>query len=577
MTITGGELLLDLLQACGVEYVFCSPGTEWTPVWEGLMKRWSRGDTSLKYINCRDEILAISMAQGHAEVSGKLPAVLLHAGVGPLHGAMAMRNARSARIPMIIFGGETCEHCGDEEVRAQGWHWLGLLSDIGGPANLVRNYVKWSNEVRSRDTLVDAVYRGCQIARSSPAGPVFLSVPTEILLRSQATPDATRPYPSASRSEPSSDDLKEVAGRLVRARRPVIITEHAGKNPGTVEKLVELAEMLSIPVFESSVPYTASFPKSNPLYMGTVATEALREADLVFIAGAVTPWYPPAAGPPDSANVIVLDEAPLHERLPYWGYRADTAIAADIKPVLTSLVDIVRDDATLKKSGSLYQERRTQWQARHDELMAQLEKEALAGQGARPISTRWFLHQAKQAFPTNTIILDETLTHTRYVHLYLAEPGGYIKSAYGGLGVGMGEAAGVKLAGPDRPVILFIGDGSFNYNPTLAGLGVYQEYQLPVFIIIMDNGGYGAMKFSHQRLYPQGAAVSQDTYLGVDITPAPDYVKIAEAFGAYGERLEDPGDIETALKRGLEQISQGRTALLDVMLDNTPPFPLPLR
>jgi acetolactate synthase-1/2/3 large subunit len=572
MPITGGELLLDLLQACGVEYIFCSPGTEWTPVWEGLLQRRSRGDSSLKYINCRDEILAISMAQGYAEVSGGLPAVLLHAGVGPLHGAMAMRNASTARVPMIIFGGETCEHCGDEEVRAQGWHWLGLLSDIGGPAALVKNYVKWSNEVKNRDALVDSVIRGCQIARSAPAGPVFVSVPTEIMLRSGA--ENTRPFPAATKTEPCLADLKDVAGRLMKAQHPVIIAERAGKRPGAVASLVALAETLSIPVFESSLPYSASFPKDNPLYMGVNVAEALREADLVFVISSVTPWYPPAAGPPDGARVIVLDEAPLHERLPFWGYRVDTAITADIEPALAALVDIVRKKVT---TGPDREERRRHWQARHDEMVARLEKEALAGREARPIATRWFLRQARRALPPNAIILNETLTHTRYIHEYLAEPGGYIKSAYGGLGIGMGEAAGVRLASPDRPVILFIGDGSFNYNPALAAMGVYQEYRLPVFIIIMDNGGYGAMKFGHQRLYPQGAAVSQDTYLGVDIAPAPDYVKIAEAFGAYGEKLEDPAAIEAALERGLERTASGKTALLDVVLELTPPFDLPPR
>jgi len=571
MTLTGGELLLDLLQACGVEYIFCSPGTEWTPVWESLLKRRGRGDTSLKYINCRDEILAISMAQGYAETSGGLPAVLLHASVGPLHGAMAMRNASTARVPMIIFGGETCEHCGDAEVRAQGWHWLGLLSDIGGPAALVKNYVKWSNEVKNRDALVDSILRGCQIARSAPAGPVFVSVPTEIMLRSGA--GVTRPYPVATPTEPCVADLHDVAGQLVRAKHPVIIAERAGKKPGAVKSLVELADRLSIPVFESSLPYSASFPKDNPLYMGVNVGEVLREADLVFVVSSVTPWYPPAAGPPDSARVIVLDEAPLHERLPFWGYRVDTTITADIEPALAALVEIVRKKVTNKPGR---EERRQYWQARHDEMTARLEKEALSGRRARPIATRWFLRQARRALPPGAIILDETLTHTRYIHEYLAEPGGYIKSAYGGLGIGMGEAAGVKLASPDRPVILFIGDGSFNYNPALAALGVYQEYHLPVLVVIMDNGGYGAMKFGHQRLYPQGAAVSQGTYLGVDIAPAPDYVKIAEAFGAHGERLEDPGDIEAALKRGLARTAAGQTALLDVVLELTPPFAMPL-
>jgi acetolactate synthase-1/2/3 large subunit len=577
MTISGGELLLDLLEACGVEYIFCSPGTEWTPVWEGLLRRQGQANNALKYINCRHEMLAISMAMGYAEVSGRLPAVLLHASVGALSGALAMRNAYVARVPIIIFSGETCEHCGDDEVRPQGWHWLGLLSDIGGPPALVKEYVKWSNPVRSRDSLVDSVSRGCQIAMTAPRGPVFLSVLTELLAESGEGAKIARPYPVTPPLGPRAKDLEEVAAQLISSREPVIIAEHAGKQPGAVGKLTELAEMLSIPVFESRLPYRSSFPKSSPLYMGSDTAEALRQADTVFVVGGLTPWYPPSAGPRDDARIIMLDEAPLHERLPYWGYRADLSITADIEPTLAALVDIVRADiARRQQTAPLFPERREHWRARHEKMMEQSAGEALAGREDRPIATRWFCHTARKALPADAIILDETLTHTRFVHEYLAVPGGYIKSAYGGLGVGMGEAAGVRLARPDRPVVLMVGDGAFNYNPALAALGLYQEYRLPVFVIILDNGGYGAMKLGYRRFYPEGWAARRKTYLGVDIAPAPDYVKVAGAFGAYGKKLEDPADIEAAIKRGLKQIAQGRAALLDVILEDLPPLMLPL-
>ncbi len=572
MTVSGGELLVELLKNCGIEYVFCSPGTEWTPVWEALLQRQERGDFSLKYINCRDETLAVSMAMGYAEVTGKLSAVLLHASVGALHGAVAIRNAYAARVPMVIISGETYEHRGDEEVRAQGWHWLGLLSDIGGPSALFRDYIKWGNSVKSRDSLVDCVLRGCQIALTAPKGPVYISIPAEILMKSYKEEPVIRPSRLITVAEPPTGDVQEVAQQLIRSRQPVIIAEHAGKRPGVVQKLTELAELLSIPVFEASLPYAANFPKDNPLYMGYDTAEALKKADTVLVVGGLTPWYPPSAGPGNDARIIMIDEAPLHERLPYWGYRADLTISADIGKTLESLVNLIRSDTTgQKQTASTNQDRLENWRAKHDTMVAAWEEEALAGRENSPIDSKWFLHVAKKTLPDNAIILDETLTHTRSVHQYLASPECYIKSAYGGLGVGMGEAAGVKLANPDRPVILVVGDGSFNYNPVLAALGLYQEYHLPVFIIIMNNGGYLAMKWAHRMRYPQGSAVSRNRFLGTDISPAPDYVKVAEAFSAYGEKLEAPGDIEAALNRGLHQIGQGKAALLDVVLEESFP------
>jgi acetolactate synthase-1/2/3 large subunit len=133
--------------------------------------------------------------------------------------------------------------------------------------------------------------------------------------------------------------------------------------------------------------------------------------------------------------------------------------------------------------------------------------------------------------------------------------------------MGMGEAAGLKLALPDRTVVLLIGDGSFYYNPTLAGLGVCQEYNLPILILLFNNGIYSAMRGMHLKYYPDGWAVRKNTYFGIDMAPVADFSKVAEAFDAYGERLDDPNEIEPALKRALGQIAKGRSALIDVVLD----------
>ena len=168
MMVTGGELLIELLEGSGVEYIFCSPGSEWAPVWEALAKREARGSAGLRYVNRRHEMLAVSVAMGYAECTGKLPAVLLHSGIGTLHGSMALRTAYFAKAPIIVLAGETVEHTGDTEVSPQGWHWLSLLSDVGGPSSFVKGYVKWSNGVKSKDGLVSSFSRGCRMARATP-------------------------------------------------------------------------------------------------------------------------------------------------------------------------------------------------------------------------------------------------------------------------------------------------------------------------------------------------------------------------------------------------------------------------
>ncbi|MGA2110439.1 MAG: thiamine pyrophosphate-dependent enzyme, partial [Syntrophorhabdales bacterium] len=542
------------------------PGSEWAPVWEALARRQAEGSSALRYINCRHEVLAVSMAMGYTECTGRLPAVLLHSGVGVLHGSMALRNAYFAEAPMIVFSGETHEHTGDAEVRPLGAHWLGLLSDVGGPSSFVKGYVKWSNSVRSKDDLVDMVSRGCRMACAAPQGPVFLSVPPELLIRSHEECRVPGPSPVDMMCGLSSGSLERAARALISANRPLIISEYAGKKSGAIEKLTELAEMLAIPVFEGGAfPVRSNFPKNNPLYMGLDPTNALGTSDVIFVVGGSAPWYPPMACD-ESVLVILLDDDPLHPNLPYWGYPTDITLTADIEQGLASLTDMVRSLLLAAPRSRSYGKRLEESRARHERLTKEWESEACKGRSRMPISPEWFLSEARRVCPNNAMIVDETITHARLIHRYMAEPYHYIKSGYGCLGVGVGEAIGVKLAHPDRPVVLLIGDGAFNYNPVLAGLGLCQEYDMPILIVVMNNGGYMAMKSAHDLLYPEGYAARAGAYFGVDIAPAPEYAKLAAAFGAYGEKIERPEYIEQALRRGLAEMERGRAVILDVTL-----------
>lgn len=565
MEKSGGELLLECLEVQGVEYLFCSPGSDHYPIWEGLARRYSQGDRRLKYINCRHELLAISMAQTYAQVTGRLPAVLLHAGVGPLNAAMAIRIAYRAGVPMLILCGDTCDFGEAEDDKGDCWKWLGALAEFGGTDALVRDYAKWSNAVTSEQTLVGHVYRACDIARSYPKGPVLLSVPWEYFLRTQPEVSIRPSSQCPGLPAPRQEDLEKVADMLLSSKQPIILTEHAGKRPETVPGLVELAELLGIPVFEAIYPRFANFPREHPLHMGYNALEGLRVADLIFIVGGITPWQPPSAFPREGTRAILLDEDTLKDRLPYWGYQLDLSVTAEIGPWLTALIEILR--SRIGRSGDLYRERSEAWKKKHIQLTANWEAEAIGLKDHQPISPRWFLYQAAQILPEDAYILAELSTHSALAQRYLARPGGFFKALSGGLGMSMGGAAGVKLALPERPVVLLIGDGSFFYNPALSFLGVCQEYGLPVLTIVFNNGIYGAMKGIHKKYYPEGWAIRKNLYFGVDITPTPHYTKVGEAFEAYSVKLEDPHEVSVELSRALEYVQKGRSALIDVVLD----------
>ncbi|MCX6012866.1 MAG: thiamine pyrophosphate-dependent enzyme, partial [Chloroflexi bacterium] len=259
-----------------------------------------------------------------------------------------------------------------------------------------------------------------------------------------------------------------------------------------------------------------------------------------------------------------LDEDSLNLRLPYHGYRINYFIAGDIEQSLTELVSIVSTQLqTSIFPASIFQERLKHYSLLHNEMSRQWLSEALDKKSTKPISAAWFHYVANKVMPGNTISIIETLTHSRYAYRHLADAYGYFRTCGGGLGIGMGIAIGTKLACKDSPVVYYVGDGSFNYNPVLAGLGLCQEHNIPILTIILNNGSYAAMKTGYDK---QGWSALNNSYLGVDILPRPEYTRVAEAFHTYTGKLEEPADIEETLRGALLSIEAGKPALIDVIV-----------
>jgi acetolactate synthase-1/2/3 large subunit len=260
----------------------------------------------------------------------------------------------------------------------------------------------------------------------------------------------------------------------------------------------------------------------------------------------------------------VLSDDPLRVHLPFWGYRADLVVSGDVEPSLGMLLERVRD--RIKPGARAAAAER--WRARHHKRRESLREEARAAATSTPLETRWVVHELNEVLPPDAIVVDETITHRGDINRFLDRltPGRFFSGCYGGLGTGLGTALGVKAAAPERPVISVIGDGSFNYNPVLAAFGVCQEHRLPILVVLFNNSGYLSQKSGVSHHYPAGWAVRSNTFVGTSITPSPDYPAIARAFDGHGERVEDPGQVRAALRRGLEAVGQGRVALVEMVL-----------
>jgi len=489
---------------------------------------------------------------------------MIHTTVGALHATMALRGALHEQVPMVVFTGESLGF-GEEAGPDVGAQWLGALADIGGPARLVDRCVKWSYGVNAKSLLPSTIQRACQLAMGSPRGPVFVSLPMEYLFdkmtKNAAADNVPVPAPMADLAA-----LEELAATLAEAKNPLIITEEAGRSTVVVEKLVELAELLGAGVVESRASSYVNFPRTHPLHAGFEPQEFLQEADAILLLGVIAPWHPASKKLPPETKVAVLSENPLRSDLPYWGYPVTQILTGEVESSMKYLLDAVKKRVTKGNSGAA--ERAEIWRDRYEKRKTAWKEEALIRKEQKPIDTRWVTHELAQIIPADAMVVEETITHRLSIHRYLdmLKPGTFFAGCIGGLGTGTGTALGVKAAFPKRPVLCLIGDGAFNYDPGLAALGVCQEHNLPIMIVLYNNFGYHSQKSGVPRFFPDGFAVKNQDFIGISINPSPDYAMVARAFEGYGEKVEQPGEVRAALQRGLKAIAAGQMALIDIRL-----------
>ncbi len=561
--LTGGEALLRVLGAMGVERIFASPGSEWSPVWEALAA--PKSESIPLYMSTRHEEVAVGMASGYAKSTGKLPAVMIHTTVGALHATMAMRGALHEQVPMVVFTGESIGF-GEDGGPDVGGQWLSHLGDMGGPARLVDRCVKWSFGVNTKSILPSTIQRACRLAMAAPRGPVFVSLPMEYLF-DQMTHDV--PSENGSAPAPTADPkgIAALAELLAAAKNPVIVAEDAGRTAKTVELLVEIAELLGAGVVETRSTGCVNFPRTHPLHAGYEPAEHLKDADALLLLSVIAPWHPASRRPAlAGAKVAVLDENPLRIELPYWGYQADLCLTGEIESSLEELLGALKK--RVSQGDSERARRREAWKNRNEARRKKWREEAAALADAKPMDTRWVAHEVSRALPADAIVVEETITHRLAVHRYFdaLKPGSFFAGCIGGLGTGLSTALGVKAANPKRPVICLIGDGSFNYDPAPAALGAAQEHNLPILIVMFNNQGYLSQKSGIPKYYPNGWAVKTRNFSGLHIAPCPEYSTIAKAFDGYGEKVEEPGEVRKAVERGLRAVAAGQVALLDVRL-----------
>ena len=383
------------------------------------------------------------MATGYTLMTGRPQAVLLHAGVGMLQGSMGVHGALQNEVPMVVMSGEsqTLGEDPDLDIEQQ---WYGGLT-VGGIERFVEPVAKWARAVTSPHTLYESVVRAGEMAQRVPKGPIYLNVALEHMLHDWTPPAGSREVPAAPTVQPRQEDVAQVTELLLNAKSPVIVTETAGRDPKAFSALVELADLLAIPVINGRVNAYANFPTDHPLYQGMGNYKALDDADVILLVGGRAPWYPARRRPTDG-KIIAVHDNPLKGHMVYQTLHADLYLEGD---TAESLKLISAAAKAAKVDAAAVNARRQRWTREHESYVAGLRAErekAQNGSGIHPLS---LLGALAEVMPADTIYMDETITHSPLLRQHLPQtvPQSFFRGS-GGLGQGIGTALGIKLAAP---------------------------------------------------------------------------------------------------------------------------------
>jgi benzoylformate decarboxylase len=536
--ISGKRAFLELLKQEGVEVVFGNPGTTELALMDAFAV-----ENDIRYVLGLQEAVVMAMADGYAQASGKLAVVNLHVTPG-LGNAMGMLyDAQKAGSPILVTAGQHDQDFNRTEPI--------LYADL---PPIARPLVKWSDEIHRLQDLPLMVHRACKTALAPPTGPVFLSLPGDIL-KNEADLDLMAPTRVATGVRGDRAAIEAAAKALAAAKRPIIMAGDAVAQSRALAELVALAELIGAPVYAELIANTASFPSSHPLFRGamgrsqTAMRKIFDQHDLLFSVGAdlFALSLPEDVAPvaPD-LRIIQLDTDPweLGKNFP-----AEVAILGSPKATLPELTEATRAAMPADAQKAAKDRLKTASEATKADL-EKLRARAKALASETPIHPLALIQAISEILPKDAVVIDETVSSSGGLRQLVRsdDPQSFFGLRGGGIGWGLPASIGVKIALPDRPVICLSGDGSAMY--TIQSLWTAARYKVGVVFVIFNNTSYRILK---QRVFAQrGYAAQLDTYVGMELNnPEIDYVGLARSLGVAAEHAASLHDATDLIAKGL--------------------------
>ena len=549
---TAAQVYLQVAAAHGVEYVFGLPGTSGQEFIGTIADQ-----EKIRFVLALHETCVVSMADGHARVTGRPSLAQVSTLPGSANAVGALYDAYRDRSPVIVTSTNV-----DTRIVGRDSHTEG--KDL---VEMTKQFTKWSAEVHRSERIPEYLNRAFKVAATPPTGPVYLSLPSNLLGESI---NVQNPEAERSRVVPriagDPEALTEAARLLAGAKRPLIVAGSGIAKAGASEELVKLAELVAAPVvmeprysflsFPTSHPYSFQIPERQPSFNLPV----WGEPDVILAIGCrlIREYrYLPEPVMKPETRCVHIEEDP-------WEigkvFPVDLGIIADAKSALKSLVEIVPKLIDSNDSGK--SERLACLKKAKETVNTELEQRVKTGWDGTPINAARLMRTMDKLIERDALIVNESPTSKDILMAnFQFSPGrSYFSNSSGGyLGWGLGAAIGAKLGSPRRRVVACLGDGSSMFG--LQGLWTLAKYRVPLTVIVFNNRAYMAVKNqfrgSEERI--RIAAEMGAELVGPDLN----FARLADTFGIFGQRVEQPEQIEAALKRALEQSGP---AVVDVVI-----------
>ncbi|MEC2073301.1 thiamine pyrophosphate-requiring protein [Alkalihalophilus marmarensis] len=563
---TTADQMLEAFQEMGVSYIFANLGSDHPALIESFARFQQEGREMPEVLICQHEMVALSAAHGYAQLTGEPQVVLIHVDCGTQNLGGAVHNAARGRIPVLIFAG-TSPATQEGELMGSRNEYIHWIQDVSDQRGIVREYTKYTNEIRTGKNVKQLLQRSMQLATSDPKGPVYLMAAREVLEEKveEVTLDLSK-WGALSPSAIPPNRIAEIGSELLQAENPLIVTTYLGRNHESVEELIKLAERLAIPVLESAPSYM-NFPSEHPLHVGyvwnePVQDELLANADLILVLDSDVPWIPLNNKPQENCKIYYVDVDPLKEKTPLWYIPSESYFKADTHIVLQQINEFLTHQtinenlvtSRFNKISDYHSKQRIDWAA----------LEAPTAEGS--ITPEFLTTCIREVIDSETIIMSETITNFSTVnkHLPREKPGTYFSMGASSLGWNGGASIGAKLASPDKLVVSLSGDGCYIFSNPTPVHWMSRKYNVPFLTVIYNNEQWNAPKFSALGVHPNGVA-NEIGEFWTKFGPSSDLAKVAEAAGgAYAVTITSPDILKQELKKAIEVVKGGRSAVVDV-------------